>query len=81
MDNTEVRIPLYDGPWDNLLGAQKTLNHVVEELRVEQECVGGKHDMIFIEIEWENAAKEDEEFMAFMSKYSPTQFWLRFERM
>jgi len=81
MDNTEVRIPLYDGPWDNLLDVQKTLNHVVEELRLEQECIPGKKDMIFIEIEWELAARENKNFIEALQHYSPSQFWLRFERM
>lgn len=81
MKNTEVRIPLYDGPWDGLVDVQKTLKHVVEELRVERESVGEEHDMIFIQIEWESAAKNDEEFMALVNKYVPNQFWLRFERI
>lgn len=77
MDTTEVRIPLYDRNWNNLKDVMATLEHIVSELLTERHTA----ESIFIEIEWEQTAREDKEFMEMVSKYSPRQFWLRFERM
>ena len=77
MDTTEVRIPLYDRNWNNLKDVMATLEHIVSELLTERYTA----DSIFIEIEWEQTAKEDATFMGFVKDYSPTQFWLRFERI
>lgn len=74
--NTEVRIPLWDRCWDNLVDVLTTLAHVSSELQIEKTKV----DLILIEIEWEKAAQKDAEFMALVKKYIPEQFWLRFER-
>ena len=74
--NTEVRIPLYDRSWDNLGDVTITLGHIAQELRGEQ----GGADLILIEIEWEEAARNDKAFMILVEQYVPAQFWLRFER-
>lgn len=74
--NTEVRIPLYDRSWDSLVDVLTTLAHINSELRLEQ----SEADLILIEIEWEEAARNDEGFMALVEKYIPAQYWLRFER-
>lgn len=77
MDTTEVRIPLYDRNWNTLKDVANTLEHIVSELLAERYAA----DSVFIEIEWEQTAREDKEFMELVGKYSPSQFWLRFERM
>jgi len=74
--HTEVRTPLYDRSWDSLEDVVSTLAHIIQELRLERQ----KADLIVIEIEWEKDARDDEAFMAFMERYTPEQFWLRFER-
>ena len=77
MDTTEVRIPLYDRNWNSLKDVTATLEHIASELLAERYTA----DSIFIEIQWEQTAREDKEFMEMVNQYSPKQFWLRFERM
>ena len=74
--STEVRIPLYDRGWDGHADVLSTLAHIALELRTEKT----EGDLICIEIEWEEAAREDRAFMALVKKYVPAQLWLRFER-
>lgn len=74
--STEVRIPLYDRSWDSLEDVVRTLEHIIQELRLERE----KADLILIEIEWGKDAREDVDFMEALKHYCPAQFWLRFER-
>lgn len=77
----EVRIPLYDRPWETLDDLFATLNQVTHELCIERRHEQDNIESVFIEIEWEQTAREDKEFMEMVGKYSPHQFWLRFERM